>query len=108
MCTNDLIKELPKAVCLPLENWNDEEIVSFQTKIKDYKEIVEKYNPSSSKPYPSQGFSTSTSFMPSLPPEEGEILFQTGNGEVKKIRFKLRSLEEIKKRSSKKELCAVG
>jgi len=100
--TEGLIKELPKAICLPLEDWNDEEIVSFQTKLKDYKEIIEKYRPPIPQPSPSVPIPRLTSDTTALPSEEAEIVFQRGGGVSKKRRFKLRSLEEIKKDPVKK------
>ena len=90
--TEVFIKELPKAICIPLENWNDEEIISFKTKLIDYKEIVEKYRP------PKQEGSV---IPTTLSPEEAEILFQLGSG-VKKRRFKLRPIEEIRNDPMKK------
>jgi len=88
-----LIPQLAEAVCLPIEDWNDNEMISFQTKMKDYKEIVENYRPPKpiidKPPYPR------------LLKEQAEIAILSAEN-YKKRRFKVHSLEEIKKDPIKK------
>jgi len=88
-----LIRQLAEAVSLPINDWNDLEIISFQTKMRDYKEIIENYAP--------QKIDVRATTQVSLPEGEAEFICRCGIGDKKK-RFKIQSLEEMKKDPIKK------